>query len=240
MQRSDIKIRPNNWLFWACVLIAATFSFMIGLGEGYEGAKGDAQSAGIDSKVLDEVMSSWIPDRELLCEAGVTAKPSSARFGTFPDTVVRLSIIVQDSTGARAPVLLAQWALESGFGRFSLDDHNYFGMHYDAVKNYMTRPAYVIGYDRKLQADGSWKKLPVRFATFLSTEDCFMVYGKYLAGSSLYRRAFKQRTLKGYVRELSKHYAEDPGYAVKLLAIIDRYNLEQLTQSAESIAQGGN
>jgi flagellum-specific peptidoglycan hydrolase FlgJ len=231
MQRSDIKLRPNNWLFWACVLIAATFSFMIGLGEGYEGAKGEARSAGRDSKVLDEVMSSWIPDRELVSEAGLTATPSNARFGTFPDTVVHLAVMVQDSTGARAPVLLAQWALESGFGRFSLDDHNYFGMHYDAVKKYMTRPAYVIAYDRKLQADGSWKNLPVRFAKFPSTEDCFMVYGKYLAGSSLYRAAFRQRTLKGYVRELSKRYAEDPDYAVKLLAIIDRYNLSRVAGS---------
>ncbi len=231
--QSNMKLRPNNWLFWACVLIAATFAFIIGLGEGYDaGVRGTGiySSHTPAEKVLDDVMSSWIPDRAVVNEAGLASEPFTPRFGSFPDTVVHLSVIVQDSTGARAPALLGQWALESGFGKFNLNDHNYFGLHYDAVRKYMTRPAYVIAYDRQLQSDGSWKKMPVRFAKFSSTEECFMVYGRYLAGSALYRKAFRQKSLKGYVRELSKRYAEDPGYAVKVLAIIERYNLEEKTK----------
>ena len=178
-------------------------------------------------RVLTEIISSWIPDRVVTNEAGVIAEPFTARFGVFPDTVISLAKMAQDSTGVPAAVTLAQWALESGFGRSGIGDHNFFGMTYAAVKQYMSVPAYTVAYDRRLQPDGTWKRLPVRFARFRTIYECFMVHGKYLSGSDYYRSAFKKSTLRGFIKELSKHYAEDPDYAMKLIAIIERYGLSE-------------
>ncbi|MCL5266707.1 MAG: glucosaminidase domain-containing protein [Bacteroidetes bacterium] len=232
MQSDQTYPRWNNWLFWACVLIAAGFSFVIGLSEGYDSAKRLEPNAFADrqsrtEKVLDDIIASWIPGRVVSNEAGVTAEPFTTRFGFFPDTVVHLAIMVQDSFRVPAPVTLAQWALESGFGKNSLGDHNYFGHTFAAVKEFMAHPAYVVAYDRRRGDNGTWRRVAVRFAKYRSIEECFVVHGEYLSSSVYYRKARTAKSIGQYVRKLSKYYAEDPGYAVKLMAIIERYNLEE-------------
>jgi flagellum-specific peptidoglycan hydrolase FlgJ len=91
----------------------------------------------------------------------------------------------------------------------------------------MARPAYVIAYDHILQPDGTWKRRAVRFARFRNIADCFGVYGRYLFTSDFYKGAYKRKTLKGFVCSLAQHYAQDPEYAVKLMAIIQRYDLAE-------------
>lgn len=205
---------------------------MIGSGDGFErGAKtGGQPEYARAEKVLNDIISSWIPDREIVSSARITVEPFTAQAGFFPDTVISLAKMVQDSFCVPAAVTLAQWALESGFGKNGIGDHNYFGHHYVSVKSYMPHPAYIVAYDRKQRPDGTWKRIPVRYAKYGSIEECFMVHGEYLAGSDYYRGAFRAQTTRGFIKELSKHYAEDPKYAMKLLAIIDLYNLEGITK----------
>jgi Mannosyl-glycoprotein endo-beta-N-acetylglucosaminidase len=229
MLKENIEVRTGSKLFWSLILLATTLGFLLASIRFAENPPTEGGGNIPDSsaaKILDELMSSWTPDRAVMNEAGVIAEPFSARFGTFPDTVIHLALMVQDSFGVPAAVTLAQWALESGFGKNSLADHNYFGHTYAAVKQYMPLPAYVTAYDRVLRG-GAWKRVAVRFAKYENIEECFMVHGEYISHSEYYKSAFRAKTVKGFIARLAEHYAEDPEYAVKLIAIIDRYNLEE-------------
>jgi uncharacterized FlgJ-related protein len=221
------KINPkvDSWLFWGLLLLGVSMAYILGRGDRADALRMTQGADTTADRVLTEIISSWIPDRMVTNEAGVIAEPFTARFGSFPDTVISLAKMVQEKYSVPAPVTLAQWALESGFGRNRLGDNNFFGHTFAAVKGFMAQPAYVIAYDHVFK-DGTWKRVAVRFAKYKSIAECFMVHGEYLSTCDFYERAFRTKTLKGFVRELAKHYAQDPDYAVKLVAIIDRYNLE--------------
>ncbi len=233
MLKNKIEVKTGSKAFWLLVILAAVLGFLLAMMKFEENPESARFRAIPDSstQILDNLIESWIPDRTVTNEAEVIAEPFTARFGTFPDTVVQLALMVQDSFNVPAPVTLAQWALESGFGKNSLADHNYFGHTYAAVKGFMAHPAYVTAYDKRLVGSGTpdkrWKRVAVRFAKYQSVEECFMVHGEYLSSSDYYKAAFRAKTLKGFVIEMSKHYAEDPEYSSKLLAIIDRYNLKE-------------
>lgn len=223
--------------FWPAIIIAIAFSYIIGRGDGFESRRQTAIHFSKSDKLLDEIMDSWTPDRVVVSKAEVTAVPFTPRPGFFPDTVVHLAVMVQDSFQVPAEVTLAQWALESGYGRNGIGDHNYFGHHYIAVKGFMSHPAFTVAYDRTIVDGGTpwqhWKRIPVRYAKYRTMKECFMVHGEYLSTSGYYKSAFHRRTLRGFVHDLAEHYAEDPRYALKLDAIIERYNLSSIVGSIE-------
>ena len=147
--------------------------------------------------------------------------------GVLPDSAVYYEARTDSLYQIPKGIVCAQFILESKWGVCNLGANNFFGLTYAAVKNYMPKQSFVWRMD--LHADNNGfltRRVPVRFARFASMGQCFETYGKYLAGSKLYKSAFKQKSAEKFVRVLARHYAEDPDYAIKLILIMRRYNLE--------------
>jgi len=102
---------------------------------------------------------------------------------------------------------------------------NYFGLTLAAVRKYMPRPRFVIRQDTRF-VNGAAIRENVRFARFSSMEESFDIYAKYLTGSLLYQNAFKHtNSPELFARELARYYAADKDYALKLITLMRRYQL---------------
>ena len=125
--------------------------------------------------------------------------------GKFTDTDIKYAKEVQEKYNVPASIVLAQYALESGYGTSELarQNNNYFGMR-----------------------DGSsgWQK-------FSSKKDSFMAYGELLS-SSLYADKTKGVTNSGeYIDAIAETYAPSSdgnnNYAGQIKQIIKEFDLSQ-------------
>lgn len=119
----------------------------------------------------------------------------------------------QQRYGVPAAVTLAQFGLESGFGRSGLArrSNNPFGMHAAPGQDF------VWGEDD----DGHGNRVPTKFAKFASIADAFDAHAKLLATGSAYAEARKHTDDPiAYAAALTGHYATDPYYGAKLQAMM--------------------
>ncbi len=119
-----------------------------------------------------------------------------------------------------ASVCLAQWALESGWGRFMPPgSNNPFG-----IKAGPDQP-FVEAMTRE-RLNGVDVRLPQRFRRFASIDEAFDMHGKLLATGTPYAAARAVRhDAKAFARALQGHYATDPDYASELIGVMDAANL---------------
>lgn len=124
-----------------------------------------------------------------------------------PDAV-KWALREQSKYGVPAAVTLAQFGLESSFGKhMPAGSNNPFGMHAAAGQDYVT------GYDW----DASGKRVPTKFRKFKSLEDAFEAHAKLLATGSAYAEARKHANdPRAFADALTGHYATDPQYGDKL------------------------
>lgn len=180
-------------------------------------------------ETLDFLIEEWTAPRHssLIVTAGLPARMElpDARRGFFPDTVKALARHVQLYYNVPAGVTLAQYALESAWGMKNLAASNYFGHTFAAVKEYMPRPKFVTARERVMQNGKLVPGSTVRFANYRDIAECFETHGKYLSRSPLYTKAFAHKSAEDFARRLGERYATDPDYALKLIAIMRRYNL---------------
>jgi hypothetical protein len=180
--------------------------------------------------VLDYAIDEWTIDRtraEELLYAQIRYQPEFSFFrkGFIPDTVKALATRVESIYKIPQGVTVAQWCLESRFGLSDLRAKNYFGHTLAAVKQYMDQPMSVWRREKTVIDDSIVTGKPVAFAKYGSMAECFDVHGKYLSRSKLYANAFTKTSSEEFARALSEHYATDPEYALKLIVIMRRYNL---------------
>jgi hypothetical protein len=146
---------------------------------------------------------------------------------------VQAAIRTQAKYGVPIDVTLAQFGLESGFGKqMPPGSNNPFGIHAAAGQDF------VMGMDW----DASGKRVPTKFAKYASLADAFEAHGKLLATGSAYAEA--RRHLDdpmAYAAALTGHYATDPQYGAKLQAMMGgSSNATQLArQHAALIARQG-
>lgn len=140
--------------------------------------------------------------------------------GTFPPEVVAAACTSQARWNVPASVCLAQWALESDWGRrMPPRSNNPFG-----IKARPGEPASV-AMTREVVA-GRTVRLPQRFRRFSSLAVAFAAHGRLLATGSAYAAARAARyDGRSFARALQGRYATDPDYAAKLLALIDAHDL---------------
>jgi len=182
---------------------------------------------------LDMLIDEWtrsdvaVADSSLLFHSQLPAAKElpNARPGFFPDTVIALSHRLQSLYQIPKGVVLAQWALESSWGRNNLGVSNYFGHTFAATKRFMSNPRYVMRSELIHTAGQITSGKPTSFSAYSSIAECFDVHGQYLSRSPLYVNAFKQQSPEAFAREIAKRYATDPDYALKLIAIMRRYKL---------------
>lgn len=121
--------------------------------------------------------------------------------------------------GPFASVTLAQWAVESDYGRaMPAGSNNPFG-----IKSFGDQP-YVEAMTREV-IGGVSEEIPQRFAKYASLTDAFVAHARLLATSSFYRAAQEAATPDAYVRAMAPRYATAPNYAEVLLSVMKEYNL---------------
>jgi flagellum-specific peptidoglycan hydrolase FlgJ len=120
-------------------------------------------------------------------------------------------------------IILAQAALESGWGRSALarKHHNLFGVKGTSGQATTAYPTLEFG-------PKGVHIVRATFRTFASTKDSIDHHGRLLASDERYRNAMAQSAdWKRFLAELAPVYASDPHYAHRVTQIIDRYQLDR-------------
>jgi len=147
---------------------------------------------------------------EFLRQAMAAAKAASAKSG-FP-----------------AGITVAQAALESAFGqsRLSCKANNYFGIKAYGKHDRVAMSTHEV-------ENGTVKSVTAEFTKFQSMEECFAARDRLIATSSLFAEARAcPANAVAFARAIAKHWATDPAYAEKVLAIHGRFKLHSLDESA--------
>ena len=126
-----------------------------------------------------------------------------------------------DGTPAQGTLLIS-W----GQSRLSREANNYFGIKAYGKHDRIAMPTHEV-------ENGTVKAVNAEFTRFQSMEECFAARDQLIATSSLFAeaRACPANT-EAFARAIAKHWATDPAYAEKLLAIYGRFKLHSLDESA--------
>ena len=157
----------------------------------------------------------------------------------FPADVIRGAQRGHREQGIPACVTLAQWALESSFGKKTAGAFNFFGIKWAAACPFGFEVKTTHEYIEKL-VDGRKVKEKVkteaRFIAFPSAEEAFAYHARHLATSKYYREAQRLRSdWRKFLHAMGKVYATDPLYRAKLLTIIEDYHLYDWNVAPELI-----
>ncbi|OYD66137.1 UNVERIFIED_ORG: flagellum-specific peptidoglycan hydrolase FlgJ [Burkholderia sp. CF145] len=145
----------------------------------------------------------------------------------FPSDVIEAAQAAQSKWGIPASISLAQWGLESSFGRrMPANSFNPFGIK--ATKKDIENGNSVDAMTWEV-INGRNVHLPQPFRKFANFAEAFDYHGKLLANGSAYSIArSKLPDPYGFANGLTGHYATDPNYGVKLIdKFIKPYNLTQ-------------
>jgi len=153
---------------------------------------------------------------------------SSFTFSEPPDFVRKLWPLAQKAAqqlGVAPPVLLAQAALETNWGRAVIrhadgnSSHNLFNIKADG-----RWPGDAVTKSTLEYRDGIGKHEKARFRAYDSYQDSFNDYVKFVKSNPRYQSALQQAgDAKKYLHQLQKAgYATDPLYANKIIDIMQR------------------
>lgn len=178
--------------------------------------------------IVDSLILDWVSEGQfsLWDRAGMdnVSRPV-VKLGRFPDTVRGLAAKVETVYGIPASVVLAQWGLESAFGTRHLGAHNYFGHKVRVAELYALPPVRsVVGFTREYK-NGEWQTVQAKFAAYRNIGECFDVHGRFLNRG--YASALRHKDdPDAFARAIGRRYATDPNYAIKLITIMNRYQLK--------------
>jgi flagellar protein FlgJ len=140
----------------------------------------------------------------------------------FPAHVIEAAQQAQKATGCLASVALAQWALESAYGKCPCAPNNYWGIKWYQGCKYPFRARTTHEYVR-----GKWITVEARFQAFPDLATGFIEHGKLLMKfNGPYKMAlpFKDDWQK-FIQAIAPIYATDPHYAEKLITIVNTHAL---------------
>lgn len=142
-------------------------------------------------------------------------------FAHFPDAVVVAARDAAHKYGIFASVTLAQWALESAFGRhMPHGSNNPFGIKAAGGQKYVATPTHEF-------RGGRYVTVPQHFAVYDSLGEAFEAHAALLAHSKYYEKARHAKSPNEFASDLTGVYATDPKYGEKLIAIMRKYDLAQ-------------
>lgn len=150
----------------------------------------------------------------------------------FTPTVIAAAQASEVKWGVPASVSLAQWALESAYGMRVSGKNNPFG-----IKARVGQP----GTSRETTEviGGVAQRMLQTFADYGSLAEAFDAHGKLLATGSAYTAARAAGPdAKRYAKALTGHYATDPQYGAKLIAIMDAndlYSFDAVTMAPKPV-----
>jgi hypothetical protein len=176
---------------------------------------------------LDYLIDRWILDRESMLLSGIPARKElpDARPAYFPPIVRQLAKQLDTLYNIPEGVTLAQWVIESSWGRNNLGVSNYFGHTFPAVRRFLTDTIPVMRRERMMRDGIIVPGDSVLFASYRDIRECFDVHGKYISGSTRFGSAFQTRSAEKFAVVMGRQYATDPDYGLKLIIIMRRYKL---------------
>ncbi|MDT2828184.1 MAG: glucosaminidase domain-containing protein [Enterococcus viikkiensis] len=129
---------------------------------------------------------------------------------------------VSASNDLYASIMVAQALVETGFGSSSLSSAPYYNLF--GVKEYSGGPSVTMSTQEYL--NGQWVTMNEPFAVYGSYSESFQAHASLLR-SSYYAGAWKSHTnsYQDAAVYLTGRYATDPGYAGKLISLIQTYGL---------------
>jgi flagellum-specific peptidoglycan hydrolase FlgJ len=145
---------------------------------------------------------------------------------------------VSASNDLYASIMVAQALVETGFGTSQLSAAPYYNLF--GVKEYNGGPSVSMSTQEYL--DGQWVTMNEPFAVYNSYAESFQAHANLLTGS-YYAGARKSHTYsyQDAAIYLTGRYATDPGYAGKLISLIQTYNLTRFdTPGAGTAVQTAN
>jgi flagellum-specific peptidoglycan hydrolase FlgJ len=144
--------------------------------------------------------------------------------GVFPASVIAAAKAAQKAHKVPASVSLAQWAIESGWGKhMPPGSNNPFGMKVRKNKN----DPFVEVKTREV-IKGKTIYIMAKFRKFTSIEEAFLAKGLLLSTAPVYAKAFaKLPDVTAFVDAFAPIYATDPSYAKLIKSVITSNNLSQ-------------
>ena len=151
---------------------------------------------------------------------------SSTQVNNYVTQYSQIAIYESVRSGIPASIILGQGVLESqyGMGRLAKIANNHFGIKWTSAKD----GEYVLLKDDDRDASGSL--IQSRFIKYKSTEESYVHHTDFLMTRSNYKRlfTFDRTDYRNWAKGLSEcGYATDPEYTLKLINIIETYNLQQ-------------
>ena len=127
-----------------------------------------------------------------------------------------------------ASISLAQFAIESGWGKHDLGCFNYFGMKAPCGRDGRPTVPFVVKRTREQHANGEDYYIEAYFRHFDNPEQAFDEHAKLLANALCYEKARnKLPDVDAFADALTGIYATDLGYGRALKAVIHGSKLTQ-------------
>ncbi|MGM0212729.1 glucosaminidase domain-containing protein [Enterococcus sp. AZ109] len=157
-----------------------------------------------------------------------TVKASAAEMGQTQDQAAFIEQLgasamqVSSSNDLYASIMVAQALVETGFGSSTLSAAPYYNLF--GVKEYSGGPSVYMNTQEYL--NGQWVTMSEPFAVYNSYGESFLDHANVMR-NSYYAGAWKSHTssYQDAAVYLTGRYATDPGYAGKLISLIQMYNL---------------
>ena len=130
------------------------------------------------------------------------------------------------ATGVPASITIAQAALESGWGESALakTGNNLFGIKADSLWRGQT-----LTLNTKEFIKVQWVVVPALWRKYPSWQASIDDHAGFLKRNPRYKACFACSTAQAFAKALSQAgYATDPEYTNKLIAVMDRHQLQAL------------
>lgn len=144
---------------------------------------------------------------------------------SFPTNIIAAAQASQMKWHVPASVTLAQWAVESAFGRFMpAGSNNPFGIKATQGQPYVLARTHEVIHGRSVP-------IMARFAKYPSIIDAFGAHAELLATHAAYKPAMQHAASPDeFANALTGVYATDPHYGATLISVMHAHDLYQYNQ----------
>ena len=151
-----------------------------------------------------------------------TVTPTAAALGVFPVAVIQAAVASLQAWKVPASVTLAQWALESNWGKaMPAGSNNPFGIKAAAGQASVDATTLEVIQGKTITIVGGFRK-------FASLTEAFDQHGRLLATASPYKNVMTHISdPDAFADALTFVYATAPNYGTVLKKIMKQYNLYQ-------------
>jgi flagellum-specific peptidoglycan hydrolase FlgJ len=172
------------------------------------------------AEACDKTAGTVVPSKLQASEPNVSTRLTSI---LFPQNVILAAQNAQKATGYLASVALAQWGIESGFGKYEISEHNPFSMKWHEGCEY----SYTLVNIKEVQS-GGWHLSPTKYIAFPSLTDAFLEQAKLLDPNGAYEKARSaNNNYRRFIETIGTVHANEPNYIESLLSLIETYSLNR-------------